>query len=446
MTANAASDSPKNARKRRVHKRTILFVALLVLLPWTLLSVPGDSVGGGGTTGLNVSHCQHGWPFVHMHSTHYDLYGNWVNGTFVRGKPANINPKPHAVDWFNRFFHSPERSAKFLEFDLRLTKSKWGTFGYWSNTENWTFWDDEHHYEIRWIGLLVNLLLLSVAAVIVGWPIEKKIRNGTLFKFSLFSLGVMIALLCVVLTVGVRSYRIFQSEQRYLKGLSQLENENLLWLEVEYTERFPRVVSQLLDGGYSPWGEQQITRMVSEATIHIDVDDCDDEQMERILNVLEQGNFGLAISALEYSPRTERYLKTLDAHKIVSLDLSYEAYDWFSEQTGQDFYDMSREEALKKQAIAVNLDLKLPYIEDLTVELHEFFTVREQLEPFLDLPSRTRIQIRDMDDDAAKFALETQDRWPDFPYFSWSEGELDPELSEKMRQRFPPPEESGGVF
>jgi len=434
-------DGQSNARpkKRRVHKTTLLFVLVFVVLPWTLISIPGDSIAGGGTTGLNVSDCQHGWPFIHMHSTHYDLNGNWVNKTFVRGKPANVDTKPLAIKWFNNFFHAPERDLKWIEYDLRLSKSEWSEIGYWSNTKNWSVWDDEHHFEIRWLGLLANLLLVAVVAVMAGWPIEKKIRNGKLFKFSLFSFGVVVALLCVALTFGVQTYRDVHSEQTYVQNLQQLNKEDLLWLNVEHSDRFPRLISQLFNGGRTPWGDLQFFRKVVDASIEIHIDALDEKQMESVLKVLDQGDFGLEVDASEYNEHIEQHLQKLDKYRIVSLNLCYDAYDWFEERTGEEFYDMPREEALKKSAIKVNLDLQLLHLKNLSVELTEFFTSREQLEPFLGLSSRTNVLVLSVDEDGSKFILETHESWPDESDFEWRD--TLPATLEKAKKRFPGPVE-----
>ena len=445
---------PANKIRPRVHKRTIVFVTLVVFLPWILLSIPKDDVGGAGTTGLSVNHSQHGWPFIQMHSTYYNLWGDWKNGTFVKGKPANVDTKPRAIKSFNNFFHSPERDSKFIEFDLRLTKFEYGEFGYWTDAENWTLWDDEHHFEIRWLGLLANFLLLSIVAVIVGWPIEKRIRSGTLFKYSLFSIGVVVTLLCLGLAFAVGTYREFLDEQSHVQKLEQLEHEDFLSPYIDYTDRFPRVISQLINGGFRPWGDQQVSRMVANVTIDIDVDYIDDENLDRILDVLEQNDYSLSIYMYEYNKRTETYLKKLGEHRIVSLDLGYDAYDWFAERAGEDFYEIPREEALRRAAIAVNLDLKLPHIKDVKIELMEFFTVREQLEPFFDLPPETKVFISGIDDESAKFLLDTADRWPDPTYLEWSEDDVSKELRQKMLLRFPHPQNddafgglgSGGVF
>ena len=443
MNGKDDSDSRKTSRKFWFHKRTILFVTLVVLLPWTLLAIPGDLIGGGGTSGLNVSFNQHGWPFIHMHSTHYDLYANWVNGVFVRGKPANVDTKPHAIDSFNDFFHEPGRDSKFLDYDLRLTKSHWGELGYWSNPDSWSVWDDEHHFEMRWLGLLANLLLVSVIAMIVGWRFEKRIHDGKLFKFSLLSVGVVVTLLCFALTFAVGSYRDFNSEQSYVQGLRQLESEDLLWVNVDYTDRFPRLISQLCNGGQTPWNDFQVFRKVTVGAIDIDVDDLDEGQLERVLEVLDQGDFGLVIRAFDYNERTEKHLKQLDEHKIISLEVDFDAYDWFEEQTGKSFYDLPLEEA--RAAIKVSLDLQLDHLEELTVELDDYFSARAQLEPFLDLSPKTRVFVADVNEEAARFILETQDSWPAESEFEWQG--LEPATLEKAEKRFPGPvdEEYEGI-
>ena len=174
------------------------------------------------------------------------------------------------------------------------------------------------------------------------------------------------------------------------------------------------------------------------------------------LAVLGQGNFRLTVSLLEYNDRTEKYLEQLvDAHMIESLDLRYHAYDWVDERLGEEVYTMTPEEELLKANIAVNLNLKLPHVKEVSIELDSYFTAEAQLEPFLDLPSGTKIFIEGVTDDAAKFLLETAERWPDASCFDWSEGDnLGEEMEEEMLQRFPHPEldlggsngNFGGVF
>ena len=231
MKSTDPTSERSDTRRPRVHKRTILFVALFVFLPWVLLSGPRDDIGLAGTmNGLSINYSQHGWPFIQVHSTHYDL----------RGSVTNVDTKPLAIKSFNNFFHSPERDSRFLEFDLRLAKSEWGEFGYWSDLENWNFWDEEHHFEIRWLGLFANLLLVFIVAIIVGWPVEKRIRNGNFFQYSLFSIGVLVTLLSVGLTIAVGTYRQFLAEQEYVSNLERLQNEDLLGFTPEYTDRFPR--------------------------------------------------------------------------------------------------------------------------------------------------------------------------------------------------------------
>ena len=426
--------------KPRVHKRTILFVALVVFLPWLLVSIPRDIVKEDFGLATNIDHSQHGWPFIQMYSTHYDLHAHLIDGNVVSGNPASIDTKPLAIKRFNKFFHSPQRDSKLLEFDLRLAKSKWGEFGYWSDAENWILWGEEHYFEIQWLGLLANLLLGSIVAVIVGWPIEKRIRSGTLFRYSLFSFGVVVTLLCLGLTFAVGTYRSFLAEQSFIQKLEQLEYEDLAWAEIEYTDRFPRVISQLINGGYRPWGDLQISRMYSDTTlIEIDFDDGDDQQMEKLLKILEHGNPRLSIDLSQYNERNEKYLKKLDAHRIAELEISYDAYNWLENRIGEDFYDISIEEAMRRAPIPVNLDLKLQHVEEVRIFLWEYFTAKEQLEPFLDLPPQTRLFIDGVDDDAVEFLIQTEARWPNF---QWTGFDVSSELRQKMSQRFE--EVSGG--
>ena len=467
MKSTDPTSERSDTRWLRVHKRTILFVALFVFLPWVVLSGPRDNTSlFWGGRGADVYHSQHGWPFIQMHSTHFNLFGSIVNGAYVIGKPANVDTKPLAIKSFNNFFHSPERNSKILEFDLRLTKSERGEFGYWSDLENWKFWDEEHHFEIRWLGLFANLLLLFIVAIIVGWPIEKRIRNGNFFQYSLFSIGVLVTLLSVGLTIAVGTYRQHLAEQELVSNLERLQDENLLRFTPEYTDRFPRVISQLINGG-KPWEKQQaffypfeprISRAFSGGQVTIHSHTFRNEKMPRVLALLGQGNFRLKVMQNDYNDRTEKYLEQLDdEHRIESLDIQYFTHDWVEAFT-HDWVDAKgrlrrsrncpreREEELVKANFAINLNLKLPDIKELMIGLENdgYFTAKAQLEPFLDLPAETRVYIEGVTDDAAKYLLETAERWPDAPNFDWSGDDglvggkgLGEEMEEKMLQRFP---------
>lgn len=60
------STTAKSAKRRRLHKRSIAVAFFVVLLPWILVAIPSTVVGLGGSTGSEIIHSVHGWPFVHF--------------------------------------------------------------------------------------------------------------------------------------------------------------------------------------------------------------------------------------------------------------------------------------------------------------------------------------------------------------------------------------------
>ena len=101
---------------------------------------------------------------------------------------------------------------------------------------------------------------------------------------------------------------------------------------------------------------------------------------------------------------------------------------------------------MDKAKIAVNLNLKLPHIQSVNIGLDYDFAVEAQLEPFLDLASETEVFIYWIKDDAARFLLETEERWPDPARVEWfGADDSGTELEEKMFQRFPAKPDLGGT-
>jgi hypothetical protein len=448
--ANMNSTSFDKQKQKRIHKRTITFVLLFVILPWALVAMPGESDGGGGTTGLNVNFRKHGWPFTHLHSTHYDLYGNWVNKTFIRGKPANIDTKPLAIKSHNRFFNASDQ--QLFEFDTRLTRTstKYFQYGYWSIPENWPQWSNEHYSEVRWAGLIANLLLLFLAATIVAIPIERKVRNGTLFKYSLFSFAVAITLLGVVMAWGVRAYNGFHSEQQRIQNLARLENEGrVFYVDVEHTDRFPRLISQLLNNGQTMWGDLPFFEKVERVLVNFEIDTeiLTEEGLDEVVAATKETDAELEISVACYNDLAEEYLEKFDGVRIVSLQIDFDGsvYEWLEQKIGEDADELEWKEAVEKAKLETSLELKLPHLERLELELTDALPFKDQLEPFVGLPKLRQVSIFDIGEEGARFLLETREHWPNNSYFGITK-EVPQELKAKLEEAFPGPDEEGGVF
>jgi len=195
----ASSDSP--AKKFRLHKRTIAAIFCVVLLPWVLIAVPATVTGGGGTTGLNINHSVHGWPWVHLESTEYDVYGNWVNKKFIPGQmPAGLD----LVESSRNAAAGFTKDKPSVQWNLRLEPDDWqaedisGQAGYWSEPTVWPAWEDKTHLTPRYVGLLLNMIVVALLAGLVAAFCEYRIRHHQrLLKFSLAKMLIAVAV-CVV--------------------------------------------------------------------------------------------------------------------------------------------------------------------------------------------------------------------------------------------------------
>jgi len=215
--------------------------------------------------------------------------------------------------------------------------------------------------------------------------------------------------------------------------LKELDRELSFGFTDRHEERFPRLLSQLFNGGQMPWGYLPVFSKPDR--IDIDIDDIEEESMTRFLELLDRGNFKLAVRSQDFNDLTEQHLRRLDRHKIVSLLLDYDAYFMYAEKV-EDFYDMPREQAMRKAGFQIELDLELSHLEELTIKLHDYFSVEDQLEPFLDLHPDTKVIVfSDDGEEAAKYVLETHDRWPDSSVFYFRG--INNRLLEKLERRFP---------
>jgi hypothetical protein len=292
-------------------------------------------------------------------------------------------------------------------------------------------------------------LLLFLVAAIIAIPIERKVRNGTLFKFSLLSFAIAITLLGVAMAWGVSAYNGFESEQQRIQNLSRLENEGLLYKNVERTDRFPRLISQLLNNGQMMLGDLPFFEKVERVIVNfdIDVDDLTEEQLDRIAEATQGTDFELEIRVIPYNNVAERYLEKFDGARIVSLDIDFDTGidEWIEDRIGEDPYELEWKEAVEKAKLETSLDLKLPHLESLELELTDVIPVKDQLEPFVGLPNLKQVLIHKVGKDSARFLLENREHWPKDFDFGISD-DVPQELRAKLEAAFPRPDEEGGVF
>jgi hypothetical protein len=425
VNMETSSDKPK---RKRIHKRTIVIVFTFVILPWTLISLPGESIGGGGIANVDFNHRKHGWPFTHLHSTtcQPSFFCGLDSPQNITAELSKAATKSAMNDSFNQFFRSPEQSS-LLKFDSKLDRYSWTSGSFWSALENWPFWNDCSRLEICWAGLGANLLLLFLVAFAVGIPIQRKIRSGRTLRFSLFSLAVFVTLICVSLTNLVAAYNDFLKERQLVLDVALLEDETLVSAHISRSDRFPRLLTHLFNGGKTPWGDIPFFTQSRLAAVSIYFEEgFADAELEKILEVTSFEESNLEISVDEYNELVEEQLEKLCERKIVMLDILFDPDLWIAEKL----------EVVSEADVEVSLNLRLSNLESLKLTLCNEFSNKEQLEPFLNLPTQATVEIGPLSESGVYFILETKEQWPESCTFECTKN-VPYMLRNKLQEAFP---------
>ena len=425
-------------------------VFCFVLLPWVLIAIPSTVVGGAGTTGLNISHRLHGWPWVHLESTEYEITGNWVNGKFLLGQlPPGFDLAENAKNAAASF--TEDKSS--VQLNLRLksddANAEWlGESGYWSDLSNWPSWESGTYFTPRYLGLVLNLITVGLLAWLAVLVCEYRIgRHHRIFRFSLANLLIGTALLGVVMAWISHLYVKNAEEMRVndaLQVICDRSDLELPYFQVDYAARFPLIVSQLLNHGITPWGAVPIFRKVKNGTIGVRLDsDGDLVKVERIAKLTDQTPYSVELSAMEFSPERLRMIQAFGSARVVRLDIDFDVGDWLFEELGE---DVSKAEMLQKLAeLQVNLDIDMSQLKNVDIVLEERISQSVQLRQFMDLPSLETASVADLTTEGAELILATKPRWPKVMAFDPSDDVSD-ELRQKLESEFDAFPTTGGIF
>ena len=434
------SESTSTPRKRLLHKRTLLVVLSLVILPWGLIAIPKTQVAGGGTTGLNVNHSVHGWPFVHLESTEYDVYGNWVNGKFF---PGQMPPGLDLAKSAQKSANSYAEGKPAVQLNLRLAREDGqmaeyiGETGFWSESSNWPVWEDKTHLTPRYVGLFLNCCCLFCLAAIVALCCEYRIRSqGGLLKYSLRSLLIGMTLLAIGIGLLIQLHRENVARNRLDLALQRLIDEEHAIYSADrvFEARFPRIVSQLFNHGKHPWGAIPFFRQVKSGTLDVDIfDRCDLKDLSEITKLAKATQYEVILRVMDFSPERQRMLKTMDGINIVDLEIEFDSYDWMSQEFGDD--DAIWDAELKRSGFKVDLGIDMSKLE--TVGLYLDWTIPqvEQLKPFLGLPALKKATINGLSTEGAEFILKTKAQWPKMVEFDFQD-DVPEELRKKLESEF----------
>ncbi len=435
MTSKSAK--PRIWKKFKIHKRTAAVVFCVVICPWILIAVPGTIWGGGGTSVMTVGHRKHGWPFVHLVSTHVKINKYWYKQNFAPNQaPHSPSLEEIAKYWADNF--APH--VKPVQLDFRFDRDPFFTemdcrLGFWSDPLNWPVGKSCLHLSPRYIGLGLNLLIVVLIACAIGTVCEYRIRrHHRLFKFSLKSLMIFTVLASIVAAWLVRIQLQSNTTANLNQSLLQLQDDDLLMVSFEQESQFPLVLSQLLNHGKFPWGATNNFACTKSGRIEIYLEDTIPQEFNQIVKLAKESGYQLVITVDEFTPKKKAMLCAFNEMNIVDLTIDLDAINWMDQM----FDSNGRELTLKQAAIRVNreLDFKLdlPHLENLTLSLDSDLCQVAQLQIFIGL-TPSNCSITGVSNEGAKFILETADQWPENMKLVFLSN-VSADIREKIRARF----------
>ena len=476
---NTKSESGSAKKKRWIHKRTIAVVLCVVILPWVLIGIPGTLDTGDQVAGWNIYHLAHGWPFVHLETTHYQKVGNSAKGRYQLGHlPAGAEVATSAKEVATIFAkHRPQ-----IKLNLRLEKDRhraqWlGKISYWSDGSNWPILKTGVHLTPRYVGMLLNLFCIVLLALIVAALSEYRIRRyGGLLKYTLANLLLGIAVISIACAWIARMHLDHEAQARLDEPLQALsdkgyrDNNGLQYFRKHHEARFPLIVSQLLNHGRHPWGSVPFFRQVKSGTIGIVIHgESDIDRLRRIKNLATSTKYSIALRLTSFTPETQKMFNALNGVKPARLNFSFNTTSWWFEETKKrqvklvdkwhkelqlrkdikraEFQQLLKKrknadrknfdwaQAIEQSGFKVDIDIDMSKLESLCLRLDGTISQEEQLQPFVGLPSLKKAQFLDLSTEGAEFIMETKGQWSKNVEFDFT-SDVSQELQTKLKSEF----------
>jgi len=298
-----------------------------------LIAIPGTLDTGDEVSGWNIYHLLHGWPFVHLESTHYQNVGNSEDGRYRLSRlPWGMDDVTSAKE-AAAFFTRGESS---VQLNLRLEKERYrphwiGKVGFWSDEGNWPVVKTGVHFTPRYIGMLLNLLCLALLAAIVAALSERGIRrNGRLLKYSLANLLIGTALIAITCAWIARVHLDEAAQARIDDQLQTLsdkrfsDNNELYYFSKSHESRFPLIISQLLNHGKHPWGALPFFRQVKSGHVLVRINEESDlDRLKNITNLVNANKYSVEVELERVSPESLKMLNALDGVNLVGLAVAF---------------------------------------------------------------------------------------------------------------------------
>ncbi|MFK7769577.1 MAG: hypothetical protein AB8B55_20365 [Mariniblastus sp.] len=445
---NDSADNPSGLtkkKKRRVHKRTLAIVFCFVIVPWILIAIPGTPSGGSGTTGMNVSYTRHGWPFVHFRTTHVDVYGTWVNGKFTLGPP----PPGTDLDKLAQKFAIQREllNPNDLELDLRFYRdsgaSGWGKqTGFWTEGRFWPIFEKGRYFSPVYLSIFLNLSLVISAALVLAAFVELRIRkHRRLAIFSLKTLLIGTTAFAFVIAWNVREYRESKKTAKLIQSLANYEDDNgiELYCFTHEETRFPLVVSQLLNHGKHVWGVTPFFFHTKTGEVELSLDKhLDPEKFSQVKKDVIDSGFEIFLDVCDFDVQRKNMLQQFSGANLTTLVIDFDSTDWVYQAIGDLEETPVWEEAKKLANLKLDLQLDLPNLRVLELELDSTLDQVDQLRVFVGSPLLEDVRISNLSKEGAEFILKTRDKWPKAMDLNFRDG-VPEELQEQFETEFAEP-------
>ena len=427
----------------RFHRSTLVIV-LLVIFPWLLVALPGRDNGGAGTTGFWTTHYSHGLPCIFLDRQTVYYSGIWANRKFTLGvKPKDIDfdaeAAEHLAASIQREANSHQSTGQFVADDRLedLDTSSDYQSRFWSDPDRWPWIGtaDGEAMQVRWLGLLVDVLLILLVFWLLASAIEYRLKKrGSHFAFSLAEVLLTTCVVSVFLTWFAGEYRRAQQENTAVDRLLTIVNMADQYIKGERSNSLPVLVSELCDHRSSfPLLETHMFQPVEHVRISIyNFDEAPDGTAESLVDAMQKADFPInlefnldektlplfkndkAISSVESLERLTidevnqsgaAYLSSVASRfpslKEVDLGFVFDSLMDNENNTIQDFIDP-------------DFKLKLPEADKttITISLQTDIDQKKQLGVFAFTKHLARLTINDLNQEGVAYLAAADTKFP----------------------------------
>ena len=397
----------------RFHRSTLVIV-LLVIFPWLLVALPGRYHGVAGTTGFWTTHYSHGLPCIFLDRQTVYYSGIWANRKFTLGvKPKDIDfdaeAAKHLAASIQREAKSSQTTGQFVAVDDRLEDLDISSDlqpRFWSALNRWPWIGtaDGEAMQLRWLGLLVDVLLILLVFWLLASAIEYRLKKrGSHFAFSLAEVLLTTCVVSVFLTWFAGECRRAQQENTAVDRLLTVVDMADQCIKGERSNSLPVLVSELCDHRSSfPLLETHMFRPVEHVRISIcNFDEAPDGTAESLVDAMQKADFpiNLEVNLDEKTLPLFKNDKAISSVEILDLDFDFDLeYDDLTD----DYVDN----------IDLGFKLNFQKVKELSVSLQSEIDEAKQLRLITSLESLERLKIDEVNQNGAAYLSSVASRFP----------------------------------